>query len=383
MVDVIIMSHPQISIIGAGISGLVLGRCLLHRGIPFALFERDAASSRTARYSYGITLHSWAYRPLLKYLEIDEKTFKKSLAVDAPVGGTGQGGNSVDEDINASSFRANRQKFEHLLRNGLDVKWEHGVSEIKAHGNSNTIKFHNGEQAQSVVVVGADGPHSAVRKSISPVTDLNVLPFAVYNGKRRLKRQTFDEKYASYMDGANVIEQKEGQALMQISTNDRSDDSVSISYTYSRSAQQSDAIFNPDRSMSGATDIPDELFEELAKLRSLEGPFKEVFSVDSMKGDRLLNWLMRSSLVDVQELRSAAHQGIIIIGDSAHSTPILGGCGANAAIQDGVELAEYIAENGTESLANFYEPRYETWRKYVEDSEIQLAEMHGTARANL
>lgn len=377
------MSQPQISIIGAGLSGLVLGRCLLYRGIPFALFERDTASSRTGRHSYGITLHPWAYRPLLKYLDVDEKTFRKTLAVDAPVGGTGQSGNSLRKDIDASSFRANRQRFEYMLRSGLDVEWEHGVDEIQTHGDSHIIKFRNGDQVQSAVVVGADGPHSAVRKSISPTTDFNVLPFAVYNGKRRLTRQTFDEKYASYMDGANVIEQKENQTLMQISINDRSGDSVSISYTYSRPAQQSDAIFNRNRPMSGAIDIPDELFEEIAKLRTLEGPFKEVFSVDKMKGDRLLNWLMRSSLVGVPELRSAAHQGIMMIGDSAHSTPILGGCGANTAIQDGVELAGYIAENGTESLANFYELRHETWRKYDEDSEIQLAEMHGTARANL
>jgi len=380
------MSQPQISIIGAGLSGLVLGRCLLQHGISSVLFDQGVARSGSTRHGYGITLHPWAYKPLLKYLDLDEGTFRKRLAVDAAVGGVGRiesNSSPVAEDTDVSSFRANRQRLENMLSEGLSVRWEHDLANVKSEDSSNTLEFRNGQQLQSAIVVGAEGPHSQVRKFISPSTDFNVLPFAVYNGKRRLILETFDEKYASDMDGATVIERRKGQTLLQITVNDRTSQSVSISYTYSRPAHHPDPIFNPDRPASGARDIPAEFFNEIAGLEDLQGPFKEVFDVDKMHGDRLLNWLMRSVLVSVPELKGAADHGIVLMGDSVHAGPILGGYGANAAIKDGVELAEYIIEHGTKSLAGFYESRYETWRQYVESSEAQLGQMHDKARPNL
>lgn len=384
------MTPPQISIIGAGLSGLVLGRCLLQRGIPCVLFEREAvragSGSGSTRHGYGITLHPWAYKPLLRYLNTDESTFRERLAVDAGVGGDGR----IDthayptaEAADASSFRANRSKLEIMLGEGLDIRWEHGLADVRAEADSITLEFRGGQQLRSAIVVGADGPHSQVRKSISPTTEFNVLPFAVYNGKRRMKREVFDEKYAPFMNGANVIERRDGQKLMQITINDRNASSANISYTYSRPAEKPDPIFNPDRQVSGATDIPDAFFDEIAGLGGLEGPFKEVFNVENMQGDRLLNWLMRSVFVKVPELREAAEKGVVVMGDSVHAGPILGGYGANAALKDGIELAEYILENGTTGLSKFYESRYESWKKYVDMSERQLAEMHGKSQPSL
>jgi 2-polyprenyl-6-methoxyphenol hydroxylase-like FAD-dependent oxidoreductase len=92
---------------------------------------------------------------------------------------------------------------------------------------------------------------------------------------------------------------------------------------------------------------------------------------------------MRSVFVKGSELLEAAKKGIVVMGDSVHAGPILGGYGANAAVKDGVEMAEQIIANGTEGLSEFYEPRYENWRKYVDMSERQLAEMHGKVQPNL
>ena len=80
------MSQPTISIVGAGIGGLTLGRCLLQRGIRAVLYEKASSSSR---HTYAITLQPSSYRPLLKVLNVDEATFKARVAVDAGIGGSG------------------------------------------------------------------------------------------------------------------------------------------------------------------------------------------------------------------------------------------------------------------------------------------------------
>ncbi|KAK0353810.1 hypothetical protein LTR02_011692 [Friedmanniomyces endolithicus] len=378
------MSPPTISIVGAGLSGLVLGRCLKQRGTPCIIFDRDTAAAAATRYSYGITLYPWAYRPLLRYLDLNEATFQKTVAVDSYIGGVGRLSSHTRHGSNETDgFRANRRKLEKMLREGLDVRWEHDLTEISSEEGSNSMVFGNGQKLQASIVVGADGPHSQVRRAFTPNSNFTILPYAVYNGKCRVDPKTFEDKFAPHMNGANVIEHRIGQTLLQITVADRTETSVSISYTYSRPARGlADLGFTPERSAAGASRITDQLFDEVRSLGVLEEPFGEVFDAEKMRTDRLLNWLMRSISVDAAELNTGAGRGILLVGDAAHATPILGGDGANAAIQDCVDLAEYIVQNGTSDLAGFYGTKDETWRSYVRDGEDRLAKMHGQAGAN-
>lgn len=374
------MPPPRIAIVGAGLSGLVLGRCLLRRGIASNIFEKDTARAGSARYGYGITLQPSAYYPLLEYLGLDDRTFRRRLAVDTSVGGDGK---SSGDKSTTSEFRANRQRLEQLLKEGLDVRWDHRLSGIQTGEKAQTLHFENGQQAEASLIISAEGPHSSIRKTISPATEIKVLPYAVYNGKRRISEKEFEAVYASYFTNTNVIERRASRTLLQISLNDRTDSEVSISYTYSRPGRNDDPVFNPDRPNSGAKTIPEGLFQEVATLSDLEGPFKEVFNPEKMQQDRMLNWLMRSVSVDINDLTAAARQGVIMIGDAVHATPILGGNGANAAITDGIELAEFVAEHGTSDLDKFYEGRLQRWQEDIKESERRLAKMHEHPKASL
>ncbi|KAK0966726.1 hypothetical protein LTR91_015889 [Friedmanniomyces endolithicus] len=377
------MSHPTVSIVGAGLSGLVLGRCLKQRGIPCIIFDRDTAAAAASRYSYGITLYPWAYRPLLRYLDLNEASFQKTVAVDSYIGGVGRLSSHARPGLGeVDGFRANRRKLEKMLREGLDIRWEHALTEINTEDGSNSMVFGNGQKLQTSIVVGADGPHSQVRRAFTPNSNFTILPYAVYNGKCRVDPKTFEDKFTPHMSGANVIEHRIGQTLLQITIADRTENAVSISYTYSRPARGlADLGFTPERSAASASRIPDQLFDEVRSLGVLEAPFGEVFDAEKMRTDRLLNWLMRSISVDVTELNTGAGRGILLVGDAAHATPILGGDGANAAIKDGIDLAEYIVQNGTSDLAEFYRTKEEAWRSCVRDGEDRLAKMHGQAGA--
>lgn len=377
------MSPPSVNIIGAGISGLVLARCLLRRGIPAVLYERDTLQQATSRHGYGITLHQSAYRPLLEVLKIDEAAFRRKLAVDIAVSGQGY----VDCKHGASSFRANRRRLEAMLREGLDVRWGHQLADLKppqTSGDEVSMTFSTGVEVRSHIVVGADGPHSQLRKAVSPSSEFEILPYVVFNGKRRVPRETFTSTYTPHIDGSNLVEHQEDDILLQFSTNDLDDENVSISYTYSRPARQGDRLFQPNRSNSDAATIHEELFDEISLLSSIladHPPFDEVFNVRHMLEDRLLNWLMRSVLVPQADLEQAATNGIVLVGDAAHHAPILGSYGANGAIKDAMELAEYIAGNGG-PLQGFYRLRYDAWEQHVQDGGARLVSMHKQDAAN-
>ena len=341
------MAQQSISIIGAGIGGLTLARCLFKHGIPAVIYERAAS---TPRHPYGITLHASSYRPLLKVLDMDEGTFKRRLAVDAASGGSGDINPKVitrSANLDGGSFRAHRGKFEQLLREGLDVQWEHGIEKAEETALGMSICLQNGKKIDSSCIIGVDGPHSNTRKSLSPSTPLNVLPFVAFHGKRRVKRAVFDSLYASAMRDSNVVELKQGDVVLNVSINEQVADMVSVSWIYSRPSRgSSDPLHKPNRPNSGATDIPEEFFQEVGGLQNLEQPFKEVFDAEKLKTERVLHWLMRSVMVSLQELQALGKKGVFFIGDSIHAEPILGGEGANAAIRDGIDLAECVSSRG-------------------------------------
>ncbi|SMQ54467.1 unnamed protein product [Zymoseptoria tritici ST99CH_3D7] len=350
------MSQPKIIIIGAGTAGLVLGRCLHHRGIPAILLEK--AKNSPHRNNYGITLHAQTYRPLLKVLGLDETNFRRKVAVDSPVGGTGR---ISRHDSGEGDFRANRGRFEGLLAEGLDVRWESEVEDVKFGGPEGvTVGLKGGEKQTSKIVVGADGPHSRVREAVVKGVELKILPFATYNGKRRISPEEFEKTFAAAMGDGNTLEQRVGDALLQISISDR------------------------DEKETGAREMPEELFVELEGLAGkLEEPFRSIFDADAVRKDRLLNWLMRSLHLDVGQLREAAKGGVVLLGDAVHAEPILGGEGANVAIEDGMRLAALIAEDRETSLEKIYDARGRIWDKSVGESEARIAEMHGTVKSSL
>ncbi|KAJ4376780.1 hypothetical protein N0V86_006898 [Didymella sp. IMI 355093] len=372
------MSQPTIGIVGAGIGGLTLARCLLQRGIRAVLYEKAPSSPR---HTYAITLQPASYRPLLKTLNIDEKTFKSRVAVDAGTGGSG----SIDSegygyrDLEPSSFRVHRGKFEDLLREGLDVKWEHTLQKIEqGKGERLTLDFTNGQSVTTDVVIGVEGPHSTVRKQFLPSVNPDILPYVAFNGKRRVPRDIFDNLYALAFQDTTVVEVRHEDTVLNISINEANQEKVSISWIYSRPARgSSDALHKPDRSNAAAKEIPQEFFTEVEGLTELSQPFTDVFDAGKLRQERILHWLMRSNLIQRSELQRLGQKGIMLIGDAAHAEQIIGGGGANGAIDDGMSLAKWIAEKGTVNTVDWYDERYASWQEGQQKSQASIAGIHG------
>lgn len=371
----------SITIIGAGIGGLTLGRCLLKHGIKTILYEK---APRGPRNNYGITLHYSAVRPLCKILDIRENELKKHIAVDADVGGMGKQEGPLDSGIydTTQSFRANKAKLEQLLSEGLDVRYECPLKDMKTTASGPELHFVSGDVIHADFVVGADGPHSVVRKALLPANGLEVLPFVAYNGKRRIPRNKFMELYEPAMRNMNVLEQKHKDTLLNVSVNEHKEEQVSISWTYSRPARgDSDSLHRPDRSNAEAKDIPEALFQEVNALENLEQPFLDVFNAEKMRKDRMLHWLMRRALAPLSDLQETlAKNQVCFLGDAAHAEPIIGGNGANAAIIDGVQIAKVIAEKGFAGLEERYNTAYPFWQLASKEDEERIAKMHEVSR---
>jgi len=267
------MSQQPVCIIGAGLAGLTLGRCLRQRGIPAIIFEK---ASFPARSTYGITIHRWASDPLLTVLGVtDEATFRRSVA--------------VNDQQTTESLRAHRAKLESYLRTGLEIRWDHTLTSVQVRSPDDIIlQFQNGRRVESALVIAADGIHSAVRKLLlQRSVEFDIFPYVVFNGQRRISRALCAELLAPGLRDFNVFTlhsaTKSGDVRLEISVieNHPSDDTVDLSYTYSRPARHGDQdpLYRPERPLSGATEVPEAFYAELDTLGEacLKQPFAELF----------------------------------------------------------------------------------------------------------
>lgn len=377
------MSMPPITIAGAGLAGLTLGRCLAHKGIRSILLERVSSSPR---YNYGITLHPWAYQPLLNVLQMDESSFRERLSVDATRGGMGSmSGDALltGVDTGPGTFRYHRGRLEQLLQEDQDIRWEHTIKDIDTTPRKVIVRIQNEQAIESDILIGTDGVHSQVRNSLAPNIQLKVLPFVVFNGKRSMSLDRFQDTVAPQMQDLSIIQCRQEDVAFQIAVCQYTATDVNIDYTYSRPARQNDPLHKPNRPIPGATEIPEEFYTELQELKDLGQAYKEMFDATKVRQDRVLHFLMRSTLGTEQEIRDLTDRGVLLVGDAVHAMPLLGGEGGNNAMKDGVDLAEHIAAHGPQGIKTFSSARYHSWRKGVEESERRLVEMHCPTKASL
>lgn len=375
-------SSPII-IIGSGLAGSTLSRCLKEYEIPFILLEKAAFLPR--RY-YRIALHPWAFRPLLEAINMDEETFRSNTAIiSVPFRNRKFPISAIAPNINtgAGSFPCHRRYLDKLLQEDQEISTNRVVQNVTTSSEGIIVQLKDGNEVHGKVLIGADGVHSRVRRQLAPEIKLEVLPYVVYRGKRCIATPSFQTYVADSFKNQTVLQARQGDITLQISINCYLKRHVAVSYAYSRPARDNDPLYRPNRSISEADDIHEKFYEEIENLGNLQRPFDLFFHPGYIRRDKVTHWLMRSSLGDRAQINHLAKKGVLLLGDAAHAMPILGGEGANYAIQDGVDLTRHIYEHGTDKLQLFADAKYETWKRGVEESKTRLADMHGGVRASL
>jgi 2-polyprenyl-6-methoxyphenol hydroxylase-like FAD-dependent oxidoreductase len=367
------MPSPSVRIVGAGISGLVLGQCLRQKGIQSTIWERVKLSP--TRNNYGITLYKTTYRPLLHTLKITEDEFTRQVGVHHPDSGA-----AVSDD---QRLRVNRSALTRLLEAGLDIKGNHKLSKITHADTSRSASIWTGAEEVTEtfdLLVAADGVHSAMRTQLDlpkSAFDLEVLPYVVFNGKRRMQYSNLPTGLLDCFTSPDGITHTHDGTLLSIKEDfwDSENRTVAVSYTLSRAAGEGDQSLL-SRNVSDSEERAKLFIGEVAALGELPAPFGQVFNPSTMSEDRLLHWLMRSSLISDESIKDAAsNRGVLLLGDAAHAQPIPGN-GGNLAIDDAVEAAKHVSATGDFDVDAFLQARSAAWIDGKRENERALEDLH-------
>lgn len=380
-------SNRRIAIVGAGIAGLTLAYLLQKQNIPFTIYEARNASS--IGHSYSITLFRRPWRKLVNALDSKHAIFRQETAADRFCGGTGKLKDQTPADsatFNASDRDVRSWLVHKLQEKGIEINWNHKLSGISkaTDGEGAALSFEKGDPVEADIIIDAGGLRSpAFEYHLTSAPKPKLLPYATYEGSRRMPASTFSQNFAHYFGTGNMIElvpEDPQTPFIQIKRVHLPEDGskVELRWVYSRPPRQGhDPLYRPDRKPEEAKDIPNEFYDEVsatiktdfsAKQRSM---LSSIFDVSSLHDDRILNWHLRLRLPSLQHFTDNTNHDsyqVVAIGDAAHGLPIVQSRGAGFAAEDASNIARWLkrldereSEHGSD--LNFYK-RPDVWRTW-------------------
>jgi 2-polyprenyl-6-methoxyphenol hydroxylase-like FAD-dependent oxidoreductase len=323
------MNTTTVTIIGAGLGGLVLARLLHVHGIPVTVFE--AEPSPTARTQGGmLDIHEHNGQPALAASGLTEEfrglilEGREATRVIAPDGTV-----LLDEPDDGTGGRPEVQRGE-LRRVLLDslpagtVRWDHKVTDVRALGEGrHEVAFADGSSVVTELLVGADGAWSRVRPLLSDAGP-------EYVGVSFVETYLFDAE-ARHPAAATVVGGGSLMALVPGKGIQAHRESGGTLHTYvalSKPPEWFAEIDFDDPAAAGAR-IAQEFDGWAPELTALitDGETAPVL--------RALNALPIGHRWDPLP-------GVTLLGDAAHLAPP-NGEGANLAMYDGAELGQALA----------------------------------------
>ncbi len=193
----------KITIIGAGIGGLTTAIALKQKGFEVEIFEATATFKKAGS---GISLALNAMQ-VYKRLGLYDTIFEAGSHTNTMTI-TNEKLNPLsimdlkpfEEKHNVKSVAIHRATLHQILLNQLSDVQVHLNKKVKTviqSKNETEIHFEDGSTHQASVLIGADGIHSAIRKSIFDNTELRIAKQICWRGITKIK---LSEKYQTELN---------------------------------------------------------------------------------------------------------------------------------------------------------------------------------------
>ena len=321
-------------IIGGGIGGLTLGIALQQNGLDFEIYE---AAPAIRPVGAGIMLGTNAMLVLRelgleKAVESAGQKVRNALICDRSykrIGGVPL--QKVEAKYGAGSVLIHRGALQKVLLDHLEPnRFKLGFEAISADEISGEVLFGNGQKKNADYLIGADGIHSVMRKSIFPEIKKR------YSGQTCWRGVLPFELSGALQKSATEIWDPSGRFGI-------SDLGAGQVYWYA-------VLESPE----GGKDNPDSIKQDLlTRFSRLKEPVLQLIKETPEKA------IIRSDLHDLPPSKPWHKGKIALMGDAIHATTPNMGQGGGQAIEDAPVLASCLA-HFTDPTAAF--DKYEKFR---------------------
>ncbi|WP_369166480.1 FAD-dependent oxidoreductase [Streptomyces sp. R28] len=354
--------HIPVTIIGAGLGGLVLARVLHVHGIPVTVYE--AESSPSARMQGGmLDIHDHNGQLALKAAGLMDEFLAIVLEGREAMRVLDRDGTVLlDEADDGTGGRPEVQRGElrQILLDSLPtgtVTWGHRVSSTRALGEGRyEVTFADGTTATTSLLVGADGAWSRVRPLLSATTP-------EYAGTSFVETYLFDADSrhpaaAKAVGGGSMIAPSPGK---EIFAHRESGDTL---HTYVALSKPQDWF--------AAIDFTDAATATARIAAEFDGWAPELTALIT-DGDTAP--VLRPHYALPTGHRWDRVPGVTLLGDAAHLTAP-NGEGANLAMLDGAELGKALAAHPGDVEAALTEYEQAMFPRSAEAATFGGAEVH-------
>lgn len=358
----------SITVVGAGLGGLITARILIRSGFEVTVYE--AEPSVDARAQGGLLdLHEENGQPAIRAAGLwAEFSARVRPGEDAKRIVDRSGTVLLDHPGGTDSRRPeiDRGDLRRLLMNSLPpgtIRWGHKLTSVaSAGGGRHELTFADGQRLETEVLVGADGAWSRVRPLLTDVRPR-------YSGISFVETTLLDgpgdhPASASAIGPGTLMALAPGRGILA----HRYGDGRLTTYAAVTRPAEWVASIDLDDPATGVAAVAAEFADWPAPLRTL------VSESD-------LPAVLRPIHALPTGLSWSRTPGVTLVGDAAHLMSPFAGEGANLALLDGAELARALIEapDDVEAALGGYErdlfPRSEA---FARDSAANLALFFGT-----
>ncbi|MGJ8653126.1 MAG: FAD-dependent oxidoreductase [Opitutaceae bacterium] len=340
--------YPRIAIIGGGLGGLALAVACQHRGIPFAIYERDEHFDQRAQ-GYGLTMQQAT--KALEGFGISELqagiTSTKHIVhrIDGTMVGEWGLRKWGRSDAKASPRRRNVHVPRQALRKELlqalggdgQVQWNHRLLDYQVNEGHLDLSFQmesddSIKKVQADIIVGADGIRSSIRKHLIGEDDspLRYLDCIVILGICPI--ENIDASVL--LDGATVFQTANGNERIYMMPYSP----TSIMWQLSFPLPEEEA---KELNRLGPQSLKE---EALRRCPAWHHPIPQILAetpASLISGYPAYD----RELLTSEQLPADSH--VTLIGDAAHPMSPFKGQGANQALLDALSLARKVYKAGT------------------------------------